>query len=1859
MKYSSPGIGWCRAVLIALLACAGEALAGYDTFALGTGRDGALTVSTAGRVVNRYTPVTSALAAGDTAIAVASSGGFSAGDLVMVFQTAGLVPAPASGVVNEVDLSSSPVGRWELAQLASVGSNTLTMTEPLLYSYAAGVSQVIRVPEYTSVLVEASGSIVAEEWNGSSGGVVAFLVQGTLTNQGRIDADGRGFRGGSYVADTPGRTGCTGVDEAATGGAQKGEGVASTRYGPTHTGLGNVANGSGGGVCLKAGGAGGSSVARGGPGGYSHNTLDGARPVGGIPGAAIRFYLPEERLIFGGGGGSAHGTNTPGSSGGGNGGGVVMIRASDMAGSGVVSARGAAGGNSYSGDGGGGGGAGGVVFLRLVGTASCASLSVRGGDGGEAWASPAYVGPGGGGGAGLVRLQSTGGSCPIELLPGLPGVVQDNLAPGGRSNGADIGRVGFQSLNNKAYRVPSVPTITAPTSGSFSSSPTPIVRGRGDPLTRVVAFVDGIESGSAVPDGSGNYEMFVNRDLSDGVYQLQVAGELEGAWSARSSPAVTFTVDTRAPEPPVITSPSQPYTNDTTPTVTGTAEPGSTVRISIDSVLVDSLRADPTTGAWSITLSLAPGGYTFRARAVDAAGLESTDTAIGLIIDLTPPPAPVVIRPVQGQLSRNPTLTIDGTTEAYSTVTVFIDGAEVGSVTETQGGPSWSYTFTSPPDTDRTYALQVRARDQAGNTGALSATRNFRIDSVVPDTLFAARPDRYTRERSAYFEFQSNEPADNIFQYSCNLDGAGFRTCSRALYFDDLQDGEHTLEVKARDLAGNEDATPAVHTWRVDNTPPETTATPRQQEVTCETTARFDFVSEDVSGVSFECSLDGAAFAACPTPPVFSNLGTGPHTLQVRAKDGAGNADATPVSISWTIDPTRDTDRDGLTDCDPNEREPNNPDRDGDGLLDGDEVQRGSDPDDEDSDGQGTKTDGQEVAQGTDPTNPDDDYEVGGMTCASAGAAPVLTPLALLLLGWPRRRRQPLQAGGRSSGALCAGLLLLVGGGAAAPVQAQGIDVQQYKPGPGARDVFGVYGPAKQTKQPAIAPHLGLSLNYSNNVLGIRDPATDNVVHRIITDQFTADALASVAFLESLELGLALPVTFQSGPDANSFNSFFPGTGAGVGLGNLRLVPKWSPLAADDGLSLGLVMPVSLPTSGGQGFLGSAGIGVQPMVLAQWRNEKLGWRVLVNAGVRLQPEVQIRNLRAGNEFTYALGLHVPFSNEQNALAVRASVEGALGLSRPSLVQSPLEARVALHMPVSLPVPGHVSGQLGGGGGFTKGYGTPGFRGLGSISWEPESEYCVRVEDRPKQDEDGDKILNEADRCPCVKEDGNGYRPLDGCPEESVPAFLQPISQVVALGAQGQALCAADAATPGTAPGALAAQQSLFNGLFQPSSKGKDSDQDGVIDALDYCPEQKEDQDGHEDEDGCLQGLANDDDNDKDGLPDVKDKCPDEAEVKNGYEDGDGCWDDAQAQITLLERGADKGKTFVEEQFRVDGKLSFKVSVRSGRVVAVAIDESSVATLEGALRSLMRLLEVYNDGETLYARDHRLRKGHLTGLRLVVDEPAYRRQETRQELGKAVMATLSKVDSKLSEKMLRLETPEKGKPVGTGGVRLYFIVRRELGNPDAAKVCEQPVVAMLWPDCIGAKSGPTEQAHPLPAPRGIRNSYWVVAAGAERCTMSLADDSLVWLAPGSKVRLEWATKCDKVNLNELQGWLEFEDKQYWLGNKEGQRRLQMAPQSALPAPRVERPSHGKLTATAVLSWTPREQTNSEYQVELARDADFVKDLVLSARRSSTSAPIKELLGDKAIKGSKWFWRVIPIDKQGAAGESSKVFSFEVE
>jgi OmpA-OmpF porin, OOP family len=90
----------------------------------------------------------------------------------------------------------------------------------------------------------------------------------------------------------------------------------------------------------------------------------------------------------------------------------------------------------------------------------------------------------------------------------------------------------------------------------------------------------------------------------------------------------------------------------------------------------------------------------------------------------------------------------------------------------------------------------------------------------------------------------------------------------------------------------------------------------------------------------------------------------------------------------------------------------------------------------------------------------------------------------------------------------------------------------------------------------------------------------------------------------------------------------------------------------------------------------------------------------------------------------------------------------------------------------------------------------------------------------------------------------------------------------------------------------------------------DADGDGFLDDEDKCPNKAEDFDGFQDTDGCPE--EEDADADNDGILDQADKCPTDPEDKDGFEDADGCPDRDNDADGVLD-DTDKCPTVAEDR----------------------------------------------------------------------------------------------------------------------------------------------------------------------------------------------------------------------------------------------------------------------------------------------------------------------------------------------------------
>jgi hypothetical protein len=446
---------------------------------------------------------------------------------------------------------------------------------------------------------------------------------------------------------------------------------------------------------------------------------------------------------------------------------------------------------------------------------------------------------------------------------------------------------------------PAPPLLVAPANGSILNNNRPTYSGSAEPGATVHVTVNGAPACTAVAAAGGAFNCTQTTTLPDGLYTIQAtATDAAGNTSAVSN-ALSLTIETQPPLAPTVLVPADgSVIGNALPSYSGRAEANSTVNVSVDGAVACTTVASSTgTFLCAQPTPLTESSHAVTATATDIAGNVSPVSAtVTFTVDLTAPAAPTLTSPMNGALLNVATPTLGGTAEASSTVTVKVDGATVCTATASASG-AFSCVPTTPL-ADGAHQATATAKDAAGNTSATSAPVSFSIDATPPDTTITSKPPAQTHASSADFTFTSNESGAT---FECSLDGASFTACPASATFVGLSGGSHTLDVRAKDAAGNVDPTPAEWTWTV-LAPIDTTIVSGPMALSASADATFSF-SSTVTGAQYECSLDGSAFTACANPVTFSANPDGAHSLRVRAKDPAtGELDATPARWAWVVD---------------------------------------------------------------------------------------------------------------------------------------------------------------------------------------------------------------------------------------------------------------------------------------------------------------------------------------------------------------------------------------------------------------------------------------------------------------------------------------------------------------------------------------------------------------------------------------------------------------------------------------------------------------------------------------------------------------------------------------------------------------------------------------------------------------------------------------------------------------------------------------------------------------------------------------------------------------------------------------------
>ncbi|SOU41693.1 Ig-like domain-containing protein [Pseudoalteromonas carrageenovora] len=363
---------------------------------------------------------------------------------------------------------------------------------------------------------------------------------------------------------------------------------------------------------------------------------------------------------------------------------------------------------------------------------------------------------------------------------------------------------------------------------------TPTINGTSDAAdgtTISLTFVDssGAETTTTTTVTGGVWSVDAPSELAEGEYT--VTAEVDDGLGNIGSATETGIIDTTMP---AIEVNELVVTNDTTPTITGTANApqGSTVTVEITDSNNVTHTVTTTLGAngtWSVAASqvVAEGSYTVSASVSDAAGNTATATGAGEVdtiaptLDLTSPGS-----------SNDVTPTLSGTSDAVEgtviTFTVIDDlGAQQTFTTTVDASGNFSVEVPTAL-AEGPYSIEASISDDAGNSTDITGSGN--IDTTAPSVSVDA--PALTNDSSPTVTGTSDAPnstvtitftdaANAVQTIDVQTDANGNWSATPAT---DLAEGNYSVSASITDAAGNTGT--GTDSGEVDVTPPALAFTP-------------------------------------------------------------------------------------------------------------------------------------------------------------------------------------------------------------------------------------------------------------------------------------------------------------------------------------------------------------------------------------------------------------------------------------------------------------------------------------------------------------------------------------------------------------------------------------------------------------------------------------------------------------------------------------------------------------------------------------------------------------------------------------------------------------------------------------------------------------------------------------------------------------------------------------------------------------------------------------------------------------------------------------------------------------------------
>ena len=423
--------------------------------------------------------------------------------------------------------------------------------------------------------------------------------------------------------------------------------------------------------------------------------------------------------------------------------------------------------------------------------------------------------------------------------------------------------------------------------------------------------------------------------MGEGAEDITItATDAAGNTSTTTTKAIA--VDTVAPTAPTMadaTADNVINSAEQTSTLSGTAEAGSSVSLSLGG-LIKSLTADAN-GAWSYDLTAADvtamgeGAEDITITATDAAGNTSTTTTKAIAVDTVAPIAPTMADATADNVinSAEQTSTLSGTAEAGSSVSLSLGGL-IKSLTADANG-AWSYGLTAADVTamgEGAEDITITATDAAGNTST-TTTKAIAVDTVAPTapTMADATADNVINSAEQTSTLSGTAEANASISLTLGgLTKALTADANGAWSYDltaadvtAMGEGAEDITITATDAAGNTSATTtkAIAVDTVAPTAPtmadataDNVINSAEQTSTLSGTAEANAsISLTLGGLTKALTADAnGAWSYDLTAADVTAMGEGAEDITITATDAAGNTSATTTKAIAvdTIAPT-------------------------------------------------------------------------------------------------------------------------------------------------------------------------------------------------------------------------------------------------------------------------------------------------------------------------------------------------------------------------------------------------------------------------------------------------------------------------------------------------------------------------------------------------------------------------------------------------------------------------------------------------------------------------------------------------------------------------------------------------------------------------------------------------------------------------------------------------------------------------------------------------------------------------------------------------------------------------------------------